>query len=303
MEKPFVLIVEDERDIAALFRHVLDLAGYRTEIASHGQTAVERLSTSQPEIVLLDLNLPKISGNDILGMIRNDNRLDHTRVIVVTAHSHIADGLTAKPDLILLKPIELDQLKNLVGRLELSGNSPKPVPILQDPWDKTTHLYNAPFFVNRLAHALNRSREDSSFRFALYLFKLDPSDKRTDPMLAHDWEFILREVAGKLKKILRPTDTIARFDPDTFYMLVENVVSREISIKIADRIQEILYRNIANVEYKIKIPIRVSILHCDDSYHSTDQILGDAVYAQSLASAQGDDYAKYYYQFSMKTHP
>ena len=37
MEKPFALIVEDERDIAALFRHVLDVAGYRTEIVMNGK--------------------------------------------------------------------------------------------------------------------------------------------------------------------------------------------------------------------------------------------------------------------------
>ena len=58
MEKPFVLIIEDERDIAALFRHVLDLAGYRTEIASHGTLAMERLSNSRPDVVLLDLTFP-----------------------------------------------------------------------------------------------------------------------------------------------------------------------------------------------------------------------------------------------------
>ena len=66
MEKPFVLIVEDERDIAALFRHVMDLAGYHTEIASNGQLAMERLATCVPDIVLLDLSLPGISGVNIL---------------------------------------------------------------------------------------------------------------------------------------------------------------------------------------------------------------------------------------------
>ena len=43
MDKPFVLIIEDERDIAALFRHVMDLAGYRTEIVTNGTAAIERL--------------------------------------------------------------------------------------------------------------------------------------------------------------------------------------------------------------------------------------------------------------------
>ena len=63
MEKPFVLIIEDDRDIAALFRHVMDLAGYRTDIAANGTLALERLSLSQPDVVLLDLTLPGYAGD------------------------------------------------------------------------------------------------------------------------------------------------------------------------------------------------------------------------------------------------
>ena len=43
MEKPFALIVEDDRDIAALFRHVLDIAGYHTEIKMHGKEVMKHL--------------------------------------------------------------------------------------------------------------------------------------------------------------------------------------------------------------------------------------------------------------------
>ena len=70
MDKPFALIVEDDRDIAALFRHVLDIAGYYTEIVMHGREAVNRLKSAQPDIVLLDLNLPGVSGEKILEGMR-----------------------------------------------------------------------------------------------------------------------------------------------------------------------------------------------------------------------------------------
>ena len=62
MEKPFALIIEDDRDIAALFRHILDIAGYHTEIEMHGKEAVKHLHSVQPDIVLLDLHLPGVSG-------------------------------------------------------------------------------------------------------------------------------------------------------------------------------------------------------------------------------------------------
>ena len=117
MEKPYALIVEDDRDIAALFRHVLDIAGYRTEIVMHGGEAVERLQAAPPDIVLLDLTLPGVPGSLILEDMRADEVLKDVPVVVVTAHSHIADTLAVEPDLVLLKPVNLEQLSNLVQRL------------------------------------------------------------------------------------------------------------------------------------------------------------------------------------------
>ena len=62
MDRPLALIIEDDRDIVALFRHVIDIAGCWTEIAFHGQIAIARLSNSRPELVILDLDLPGVSG-------------------------------------------------------------------------------------------------------------------------------------------------------------------------------------------------------------------------------------------------
>jgi len=123
MNKPLALIIEDEPEIAALFRFSLERAGYRTEIVLHGQVAVEQLSNSQPDMVLLDLRLPVVSGVEILKIIRNDRRFDHTRVIVVSAHAFMVEGLPVEPDFTLLKPISVEQLTKLATRLRSSSTS------------------------------------------------------------------------------------------------------------------------------------------------------------------------------------
>ena len=300
MDKPFALIIEDERDIAALFRHVIDLSGYRTEVALHGQVGVERLANSQPDIVILDLNLPGVSGREILEMIHKDERLRHTRVIVITAHAHIADSLPVEPDLLLLKPISIEQLTTLLNRFNLSEGSQKVIPMQEKPLDIYTGLYNQPFFMNRLESALKQAQEIDRYLFAVFLFTVDPKNKVKVQVNTRYWESTLREVAESLKSLLRPTDTLARFNPNTFYVLIENIPNREITALIADRIQAKLYKNIADIENKIKLPIRIGILLCDRGYTETDKILTDAKYALSLANAQGDEYSKYYYQFSVK---
>jgi diguanylate cyclase (GGDEF)-like protein len=300
VEKPFGLIVEDDRENAALFRHVLDLAGFRTEVVFQGQVAVERISNHQPDLVLLDLNLPGIPGSKILETIRNDDRLNHTKVVVITGHAHLAAGLSVQPDLMLQKPVSIEQLAGLIDRLVLSRKSPKATPLLQKSMDSRTGLYNQPFFRNRLENALKQSREIDQYLFAVLLFKLEHVNQPGNQPDTYKWESILQEMAGTLRRILRPTDTIARFDPDTFYMLIENVPGGEIAVQIANRIQEILYRNVPDIGKKIKLPIRIGILLCDSGYENVDVLLGDAKHAQSLASAQGEEYSKYYYQVSAR---
>ena len=123
MNKPIALIVEDDRDIVALFRHVLDIAGYQTEIVLDGKDAMERLATMRPHIVLLDLQLPRVSGLEIMEYMRSDERLKRVPVVVITAYAPLSESLPVEPDLLLLKPVDIAQLSNLVQRLQTTQGS------------------------------------------------------------------------------------------------------------------------------------------------------------------------------------
>lgn len=301
--KPFALIIEDDRTVSALLRHYLDMAGFHTEAVFSGQSALERLSHCQPDLVSLDLNLPEIGGNQLLERIRQHRHLTDTKVVVVTGHPHLVGGLSAQPDLILMKPFSPGQFTNLIRRIVFSDRTPKAAPVNEKPLDVKTGLYNQSFFINRLRSSLRQSRENAQYRFAILLFKLEPKDKTKMQTGSRKWESVLREVAGNLRRILRPSDTLARFDPDAFYILIENVPGREVLVPVANRIQEILYRNILDVTNKIRIPIRIGSLLCDHAYENVEVILGDANYALMLANAQGDEYSKFYYQVSTRKRP
>src|SRR5690348_3457027 len=81
---PFAIIVEDDRDIVALFRQVLDIAGYHTEIVLDGIEAIQRIEMSLPDIVLLDLQLPGMSGAEILKRMRESSTMMNIPVVVIT---------------------------------------------------------------------------------------------------------------------------------------------------------------------------------------------------------------------------
>lgn len=117
MDNLFALIVEDDQDLAIIFATALQEAGFETQIIRSGDTALMWLSSIVPEIVVLDLHLPRVSGTDILHQIRADERLTDTKVIIATADSRMAESLQDKADLILLKPIGFSQLRDLATRL------------------------------------------------------------------------------------------------------------------------------------------------------------------------------------------
>lgn len=113
----FALVVEDDGDQADLFARALQTVGFETEIMPDGDRAQAWLDGIVPDVVLLDLHIPGVPGTDVLRRIRGDERLAQVRVIVVTGDPLTAENYRDQIDLILIKPIDFDQLCNLATRL------------------------------------------------------------------------------------------------------------------------------------------------------------------------------------------
>jgi two-component system KDP operon response regulator KdpE len=120
MSQPLALIIEDEADLAEIFSQALRAAGFGTEIARDGRQALERLASITPDVVVLDLHLPHVDGDDLLHQIRGDSRLADTRVIIASADPLMAEVLDGLADLVLIKPVSFGQLRDLSQRLKLT---------------------------------------------------------------------------------------------------------------------------------------------------------------------------------------
>ncbi len=116
MKKPLVMIVEDDPRLGEIYALTLQTK-FDTEIITEGDKAVARLYQVVPALVVLDLNLPNISGKEILAQIRSDSRLAKTRVILASADSNQAALLTDEADIVILKPVSPTQLRELALRL------------------------------------------------------------------------------------------------------------------------------------------------------------------------------------------
>ncbi|HYC78834.1 MAG TPA: response regulator transcription factor [Planctomycetota bacterium] len=109
--KPLVLVVEDEESMAAGLRYALEREGYDVRLAADGAAAADALRTSAPDLVLLDVMLPRRSGFDLLEQLRRAGRA--TPVILLTAKGAEADrvrGFDLGADDYVVKPFSLAEL-------------------------------------------------------------------------------------------------------------------------------------------------------------------------------------------------
>jgi len=115
-----VLIIDDEPNVVDLVRVTLEDERVRVLDASDGAHALVALSALQPDLVLLDVNLPDVSGFEICRWIRQDAGLKQTKVVMLTAAAQKEDivrGHSAGADHYLTKPFSPVRLLSLVEEL------------------------------------------------------------------------------------------------------------------------------------------------------------------------------------------
>ena len=111
---PRVLVVEDEQDIAGLIKHTLERSGdAAVETVGRGDEALRIIASDAPDLVILDLNLPVLSGDEICRMLRQRSETAHIPVIMLTARTSESDrvaGLDLGADDYVTKPFSLREL-------------------------------------------------------------------------------------------------------------------------------------------------------------------------------------------------
>jgi CheY-like chemotaxis protein len=117
MRQPTVLVADDDRAILALLQHVFTLDGYTVLTARGGWDTLERARLQQPDVIVLDLQLPDLDGVDVSWRLRTDPRTAAIPIVVLSA---TAEAYPAAPLLPVnervCKPFDLARLSQAVGR-------------------------------------------------------------------------------------------------------------------------------------------------------------------------------------------
>jgi DNA-binding response OmpR family regulator len=119
--KKKILLIEDEPNVSELVKYRLEESDYEVDIAEDGYSALNKVRTFNPDLIILDLMLPKIDGYTVCRLLKFNDQFRHIPVIMFTARTNPDDerrGMECGADAYVPKPFEpkilLDRIKGLI---------------------------------------------------------------------------------------------------------------------------------------------------------------------------------------------
>lgn len=293
-----VLLVDDDPDVHDLVVAVLKPLGTSVIVASDGLGGLAAANRLKPDLILLDYDLPLMSGLEVLEQIRQNTALTRVPVIMVTgsdSHSVLASCFTAGAQDYIRKPLFAAELRARVGsaieRQQLMSEL-----VFAAKRDRLTGLPNRAFLTDRLAAATARARREPGFGFTLMFLDFDRF-KLINDSLGHDvGDQLLVSIAERLSQNLRASDsqltdsdsaTVARLGGDEFVVLLDGVTKPETAAAIADRLLGALSPVFTLGPHTVRASASIGIACNNGKYETPEDVLRDADIAMYEAKCRG----------------
>jgi len=226
-----ILIVDDDASIRELFAHFLKQSGYHAEAVPDGEQAVGRVEKDFFDLILLDLVLPGMSGQDTFEMMK---AIDPAiPVIIVTGYGSIENAVEFLKNGVvdyLAKPVHFEEFKFRVNRALEEKRLKR-----QAITDLKTQLFNHNYFEKRLNEELGRA-ERYGHDISLLMVDLDNFKRYNDTYGHVAGDQVLREVGAILKRVTRDCDIPCRFGGEEFSVILPETDSAG-ALKVAERIR------------------------------------------------------------------
>ncbi len=119
MNSKKILIVDDEVDLVETVRFPLEMEGYHVLVSYNGEDALNQARKENPDLILLDLMLPKLDGYKVCRLLKFDDRYKHIPILMLTAKTQEKDkalGMETGANEYITKPFEMDDLLKKVKK-------------------------------------------------------------------------------------------------------------------------------------------------------------------------------------------
>jgi DNA-binding response OmpR family regulator len=124
---PKILVADDERDIRELIGYTLRFAGFEVVLVADGIAAIEQAPLEQPDLILLDVRMPRVTGYDVCRLLKEDPATSAIPIVFLSAkgqEGEIQEGLDSGAVEYIVKPFTpddlTDQVREVLQRVEIS---------------------------------------------------------------------------------------------------------------------------------------------------------------------------------------
>ncbi len=293
LSKGKVLIVDDAPDTVEIIKKLLVFEGYEVLTTPTGEEGVKKVEQEKPEIVLLDITLPGIDGNEALRRIRKVDSI--VSVIMLTAFATVDNAISALKEGasdFIKKPFENEHLVHLVNQCLVKYQTLKEKGRLEEEvqrlsiTDDLTGLYNYRHFYKTLELEIARLKRQRT-ALSLLMFDMD-NFKRYNDLYGHlEGDKVLKKVGEVVDRLIRShVDSGYRYGGDEFAVLLVGATLDQ-AMPIAERlrisIEQAGFRDISVsigvTEFYPDYNLREFVRLADDSLYAAKHSGGNRVYA------------------------
>jgi two-component system cell cycle response regulator len=251
-EKKRILVVDDHEDNIELLRARLEARGYEVFGANDGQAALDQVETVRPDLILLDVMMPRMDGMEVVRRLKANKNLPFIPVIMQTAldsTENKVEGLDAGADDYITKPINFAELEARVNSLlrikklqsdlaareqELSELNDRLRQISLT--DGLTQIENRRSLEERL-HDMWQHSVRLHEPIALIMCDIDKFKSVNDTYGHQAGDSVLKEVAQLLKGEAREIDRVGRYGGEEFLLILSGTVL-DAAVTFAERLRE-----------------------------------------------------------------
>ena len=251
-KKKRILVVDDHEDNIELLRARLEARGYEIHAASDGQAALDQVDRVLPDLILLDVMMPKMDGMEVVRRLKADKNLPFIPVIMQTALDTTAnkvEGLDAGADDYITKPINFAELEAKVNALlriksletqlrernnEVEDLNAKLTRISLT--DGLTEIDNRRCLEQRL-HEMWQHSVRLHEPIALIMCDIDKFKLVNDQFGHQAGDSVLQQVARALKEEAREIDRVGRYGGEEFLLILPGTVL-DAAVTFADRLRQ-----------------------------------------------------------------
>jgi len=291
-----ILVVDDDQENIELLSRYLTRDGHSVQSAGDGESALHRLRAWKPHLVLLDVNMPKTSGLDLIPKIRALTPDEYCAVILVSANmtlEEVTKGLDAGADDYLTKPF---RAQDLVSRVRAMLRLKEAMDALKranhrieelSSTDELTGLLNMRAIYRRGEEEIVRSKRFRKPVSAL-LVNMDGFSDVNQNYGFVIGSHVLQEVAARIRQCLRAVDLVARVGADEFFVILSDTdlaAAEFIAERVRDAVQSTPFKN-----DKQMIRLTATVGVAGITYNQTEQRMTDLLHiaTEALRSAKAN---------------